>query len=194
VYTDDDLTMPMVEMEVEDERSCEWLLPAATPVGTKWYIVLEGVTDETYGDYTLTVNKEETDSGPPKVVKVLPKKFDPEQDLKVKVTIDEDTEIETATLYYRKDGKGTWKQAPLTLEGDLYVCKIGKGDLSGAKELEYYIEATDTTGFVGALGSETEVETMKASIESPGLGVGLLVMAVITMVLLSDQRRREWST
>jgi PGF-CTERM protein len=124
------------------------------------------------------------------VVKVLPKEFDPEKDLKVKVTIDEDTEIETATLFYRKDGKGTWKQLSLTLDGEVYTCKVPKGDLSGADEMEYYIEATDTTGFTGTLGSETDVETMSSSGESPGFGVVVAIAAVITAVICSDRRRR----
>lgn len=190
VFTDDDLTTPMRTMEVVDEQTCEWLLPAATPLGTNWYIVLEGVSDDTYGEYSLSVDMDETDSGPPKIIRVTPKQFDPEKDLKVKVTIDEDTEMESATLYYRKDGKGSWKQLPLTLEGDVYTGRIKKGDLSGAKELVYYIEATDTTGFSGSLGSETDVETMKSKGESPGFDILAVTVAVIVVALASCQRRR----
>jgi hypothetical protein len=190
VYTGDDLVTPMKTEEVENERSCEWLLPAATPVGTNWYIVMEGVSDETFGEYTLRVDMDETDSGPPKIIKVTPKSFDPEKDLKVKVTIDEDTEIETATLHYRKDGKGTWKEVSLTLDGDVYSGKIGKGDLSGADKLEYYIEATDTTGFHGVLGSETDVETMKSTGESPGFGSVVVAIAMASAVLALGSRRR----
>ena len=192
-YTDEDLSTPVKEMDVEDEGSCEWLLPASTPVGTKWYIVLEGVTNETHGEYTLEVDMEETDSGPPRVVSVTPKRFDPEKDLKVKVTIDEDTEIEMATLYFRKAGKGTWKQLPLTPEGDVYTCRIGKADLSGADELEYYIEATDTTGFTGNLGSETDVESMASSGESPGFG-SIAMTVALTAVALASYRRRGTSS
>lgn len=191
VYTDDDLTSPMKEMEVADMQACEWLLPAATPLGTNWYVVLEGVSNDTYGGYTLDVNMEETDSGPPKVTNVAPKRFTPGEDLKVKVTIDEDTEIETATLFYRKAGKGTFKQSPLTLEGDVYTARIKKGDLEGAKELEYYIEATDTTGFRGTLGSETDLETMKSAGESPAFDVLATITVLGTTVLVLRGRRRS---
>ncbi len=190
VYTDDDLTTPMKTMEVRDEESCSWLLPAATPLGTNWYICLEGVTGDTYGEYTLTVDMDETDSGPPKIIKVTPQKFDPERDLKVEVTINEDTEVAEAVLHYRMDGKGTWKQLVLTLDGDRYSGKIKKGDLEGADEIEFYIVATDTTGFMGSLGSETETETMKSSGESPGPGAMMAVVAMVTFVILRGRRKR----
>jgi hypothetical protein len=190
VFAEDDMITPRWSMDVMDEESSEWLLPAATPLGTKWYIVLEGVTDETYGQYTLDVDMIETDSGPPRIVKVTPKSFNPEEDLKVKVTIDEDTVIESATLYYRKDGKGSWKEVDLTLEGDAYTGKIRKGDLGGADEIQYYIEATDTTGFEGALGSETEVETMKSAGESPGFGLLLAAVAITCMGITGRWRRQ----
>jgi len=190
VYTDDDLTTPMRSLEVQDEESCEWLLPAATPLGTKWYIVLEGVTDDTYGEYTLKVDMDETDSGPPRIVKVAPKTFNPQEDLKVEVTIDEDTVVDSATLYYRKDGNGNWKELILTLDGDAYTGKVKAADLEGAEELQYYIVATDTTGFVGSLGSETQVETMKSSGESPGPGILMTIGALASVVLISYRRRR----
>jgi len=191
VYTDDDLTTPMKEMEVVDERSCEWLLPAATPLGTNWYVVLEGVSNDTYGEYALRVEMEETDSGPPRVTNVAPKRFTPGEDLKVRVTIDEDTEIAKATLFYRKDGKGAFKQSPLALEGDVYTCRIGRQDLAGANQMEYYIEATDTTGFSGSLGSETDVETMgSAGGESPAFGFGALALSLAASAHFLGRRRR----
>ncbi len=190
VYTDDDLTTPMMTMEVSDEESCSWLLPAATPLGTNWYICLEGVTGDTYGEYTLTVDMDETDSGPPKIIKVTPRKFDPERDLKVEVTINEDTEVAEAVFHYRKDGKGTWKQLALTLDGDRYSGKIKRGDLEGADEIEFYIVASDTTGFVGHLGSETDTETMKPSGESPGPGAMMAVAAMVTIVIFGGRRKR----
>ena len=191
VYTDDDLVTPMKTMEVSDEASCSWLLPAATPLGTNWYICLEGVTGNTYGEYTLTVDMDETDSGPPKIVKVTPQKFDPERDLKVEVTITEDTEVEEAVFHYRKDGKGTWKQLVLTLDGATYSGKVKKGDLEGADEIEYYIVASDTTGFVGSLGSETDTETMRSSGESPGPGAMMAVVAMVSFVILGRWRKRK---
>ncbi len=189
VYTDDDLTTPLKSMEVLDEQSCEWLLPAATPLGTNWYIVLEGVTGDTHGEYTLRVDMDETDSGPPKIVDVAPRRFTSGEDLTVKVTIDEDTAIEEATLHYRKGDSGTWKQVPLVLDGDVYTAKIRKGDLEGAKEMQYYIEATDTTGFVGALGSATDVETMGSKEESPAFELALIMTAMATAVCLTRRRR-----
>ena len=190
VFTEDDMTTPMKTMEVVDEESCSWLLPAATPLGTNWYISLEGVTDDTYGEYTLTVDMEETDSGPPRIVKVTPRKFDQGQDLRVAVTIDEDTVVTSAIFHYRKDGKGAWKEKVLTLDGDLYVGKINKGDLEGADKIEYYIVASDTTGFVGSLGSETEVETMRSSGESPGPGAMMAMAAVALIVIIGGRRER----
>lgn len=190
VFTEDDMTTPMKTMEVLNEESCSWLLPAATPLGTNWYICLEGVTDDTYGEYTLTVDMEETDSGPPRIVKVTPSKFDPEKDLKVEVTIDEDTVVDSATMFYRKDGKGAWKEIPLTLDGERYVGKIKKGDLEGADEIEYYIVASDTTGFVGSLGSETDTETMRSSGESPGPGAMMAIAAVALIVIIGGRRER----
>ncbi len=191
VFTEDDLTTPMKTMEVVDEESCSWLLPAATPLGTNWYIRLEGVTDDTYGEYTLTVDMDETDSGPPRIVKVTPRKFDQGQDLRVAVTIDEDTMVESAIFHYRKDGKGAWKEKILTLDGGLYVGKIKKEDLEGADEIEYYIVARDTTGFVGSLGSETDTETMGSSGESPGPGAMMAVAAVALIVIIGGGRKRR---
>jgi hypothetical protein len=190
VFTDDDMTTPMLTMEVADTESCSWLLPAVTPLGTNWYICLEGITSESYGEYTLTVDMDETDSGPPKIVKVTPRKFDPGQDLKVVVTIDEDTEIELATLFYRVDGKGAWKEKFLTQDGDAYVGKIKGGDLEGADKLEYYIVATDTTGFQGALGTETDFETMGSTEESPGTGSMCVLLAMITIMVIRRSRMR----
>jgi hypothetical protein len=135
---------------------------------------------------------DETDSGPPKIVRVTPREFDPEGDLKVVVTIDEDTEVQEAVFHYRKNGKGTWKQLLLTLDGDRYSGKIKKGDLAGADEIEYYIVASDTTGFVGTLGSETETETMESSGESPGSGAIMAVVAIVALVI-SGRWRRQWT-
>lgn len=193
IYTDDDMVTPMKSMEVLDEQECEWLLPAATPVGTNWYIVLEGVTKDTHGEYTLKVNMDETDSGPPRIVKVTPKRFSPGEDLKVRVTIDEDTEIASATLHYRPDGKGAWKELPLTSDGDAYTCKVPKGVLEGADTMEYYIEATDTTGFVGTLGSETQVETMGSAGESPGPGPVLACLGMLAIAVVMVRPRRGTS-
>lgn len=190
VYTDDDLVTPVKTMEVSDEESCSWLLPAATPLGMNWYICLEGVLGDTYGEYTLTVDMDETDSGPPKIVKVTPQKFDPERDLWIEVTINEDTEVEEAVFHYRKDGKGTWKQLELTLDSDRYRGKIKKGDLEGADEIEFYIVVSDTTGFVGSLGSETDTETIRSSGESPGPGAMMAVVAIVSFVILERRRKR----
>jgi len=190
VYTDDDKITPMATMEVSDMESCSWLLPAATPLGTNWYICLEGVRSDTFGEYTLTIDMDETDSGPPKIIKVTPQKFDPERDLKIEVTISEDTEVEEAVFHYRKEGKGNWKQLVLTLDGDTYSGKVKKGDLEGADEIEYYIVARDTTGFVGSLGSETDTETMASSGESPGPGAMMAVVAMLSFVIFGRRRRR----
>lgn len=192
VFTDDDMTTPMKTMEVTDMETCSWLLPAATPLGTNWFISIEGVTDNTFGEYTLTVDMDQTDTGPPKIVKVTPRKFDPGQDLKVSVTIDEDTEVESASLFYRVDGKGAWKEKILTLDGESYVGKIKKGDLEGADKIEYYIVAHDTTGFEGSLGSQTDAETMASSEESPGPGL-IMALAVLAMVGVMLRRARTTS-
>jgi hypothetical protein len=189
VFTDDDMTTPMKSMEVMDEETCSWLLPAATPVGTNWYVSVEGVTGDTFGEYMLRVDMEETDSGPPQIVKVTPKEFDPTEDLKVQVTIDEDTEIETAVMYYRKDGKGAWKQIALTLDGDRYTGKIKKEHLEGAEELHYYLVATDTTGFQNQIGTETEPEMMDSMGASPGYGAVVAAVALMTLVILLGRRR-----
>ncbi len=189
VYTDDDLTTPMKSMEVMDEQSCEWLLPAATPLGTNWYIVIEGVTDETHGEYVLEVDMEETDSGPPRVISVTPRKFTPGKTLKVVVTLEEDTQVVSAMFHYRKDGKGDWKELILVPDGGAFTGKVDGGYLEGAEELEYYIEAGDTTGFRGGLGSETEVETMGSTGESPGFGAAMVIMAASVMVLVVARRR-----
>ncbi|UCC94128.1 MAG: hypothetical protein JSW25_05565 [Thermoplasmata archaeon] len=190
VYTDDDLTTPMKTMDVLNEQSCEWLLPAGTPLGTNWYIVLEGVSDDTHGEYTLKVEMAETDSGPPRITKVEPRKFDPAKDLKVRVTIDEDTVIDSATLHYRIDGKGTWKEVPLVLEGDVYTAKVGKSKLEGADSIEYYIVASDTTGFVGNLGSETETETMGSKGESPAFSLIVMLLAMVVTAAVLGRRRQ----
>ncbi len=190
VYTDDDLVTPQKTMEVSDEESCSWLLPAATPLGTNWYLSLEGIMGDTYGEYTLTVDMDETDSGPPKIVKVIPREFDPERDLKIEVTINEDTEVEEAVFHYREDGKGAWKQLVLTLDGDIYTGKIKKGDLESADEIEYYIVASDTTGFVGSLGSETDTELMESSVESPGPNAIMAVVVILSLVILGRRRNR----
>ncbi len=189
VFTEDDLTTPMRSMDIADEESDSWLLPAATPLGAIWYVSVEGVTDDTYGEYNLRVDMEETDSGPPKIVKVTPKEFDPTKDLKVEVTIDEDTEVDTAIMYYRKDGKGSWKQIPLTLDGDSYTGKIKKEHLEGADELEYYLVAHDTTGFQSQIGTETAPETMDSKGESPGYGAVMAAVAVVTIAIFIKRRR-----
>jgi hypothetical protein len=188
VYSEDDMVNPMSSKEVLNQDSSEWLLPASTPLGMNWYVVLEGVTDDTYGGYTLTVDMVETDSGPPKIVKITPKKFDPQSDLKVKVTIDEDTAIETAILHYRKGDSGNWKEVTLTLDGDSYSGKVSKSDLDGTDELQYYIVATDTTGFVGGQGSASDVEVMKSSGESPGFGLFITAIAIVSIALVSGRR------
>ncbi|GAH33213.1 unnamed protein product, partial [marine sediment metagenome] len=108
----------------------------------------------------------------------------------IEVTINEDTEVEEAVFHYRKDGKGTWKRLVLNLDGDRYSGKINKGDLEGADEIEYYIVASDTTGFVGSLGSETDTETMRSSGESPGPGAMMAVVAMVSFVILGGRRER----
>ncbi|MEE9341635.1 MAG: hypothetical protein V3V21_08280, partial [Thermoplasmata archaeon] len=175
-----------------------YTIPAQSSAGTLEYFIWANDTSDNQnltGSYTIDIQAADTTD--PTITHTPVESATADKEVSIEATITDNVGVESATLYYRKQGDATYTSATMSVSGDTYTATIPASAVT-TDGVEYYISATDGVNVATspATNPTTSPHEIEVTEEAPldmmwiYLALAVIIIVVIIIAVVAASRRR----
>jgi hypothetical protein len=197
-YTDVDGARHNVTMILVTGDTYNYTIPAQSSAGTLEYFIWANDTSDNQnltGNYTIDIQAADTTA--PTITHTPVESATADKEVSIEATITDDVSVESATLYYRKEGDTTYTHITMSVSGDTYTATIPDSAVT-TDGVEYYISATDGVNVATspATSPTTSPHEIEVTEEAPldmmwiYIAVAVIIIIVIIVAAVAASRRR----